>query len=56
MKLRRCGHCGKYTLMEKCSICGSNTANPHPSKFSPDDPYGEYRRRLKLERMKSAVG
>jgi H/ACA ribonucleoprotein complex subunit 3 len=56
MKLRRCDRCGRYTLMEKCRKCGSSTVNPHPPKFSPVDPYGKYRRKLKLEYITRAAG
>ncbi len=49
MKMRYCKKCRIYTLEEKCKRCGEATVSPHPPKFSPEDPYGEYRRRLKLE-------
>jgi len=47
--LRRCEVCGAYTLnRERCPYCGGRVRVPHPPKFSPEDRYGEYRRRLKL--------
>ena len=45
--LFRCPSCQAYTLREKCPSCGTATKNPLPPKFSPEDPYGEYRRKLK---------
>jgi len=51
MRLRYCKKCKIYTLEEFCKQCGEATVSPHPPKFSPEDPYGEYRRKLKLEKM-----
>jgi len=48
-KIKKCSRCGKYTLKEICPLCGEKTKLAHPPKFSPEDPYGEYRRRLKKE-------
>ncbi|MFQ6050660.1 MAG: RNA-protein complex protein Nop10 [Candidatus Hydrothermarchaeota archaeon] len=47
--LKKCKRCNTYTLMEKCPVCNQETSNPHPPRFSPEDPYGKYRRRLKKE-------
>jgi len=45
-----------YTLSPKCPTCGVNTARAGPAKYSPEDPYGAYRRKLKLmEREKGAA-
>ncbi|NPB02257.1 MAG: RNA-protein complex protein Nop10 [Methanopyri archaeon] len=47
-RLRRCKECGEYTLRtDKCPHCGGELEVPHPHRFSPEDPYGEYRRRMK---------
>jgi len=46
-KIRKCLNCKRYTLKEKCPVCGKTTVNPLPPRFSPIDKYGEYRRRLK---------
>jgi len=47
--LRRCPNCGMYTLRrDKCPYCGGTPGAAHPAKFSPEDPYGEYRRKAKL--------
>lgn len=43
----RCGDCGAYTLHDACKSCGTKTSTPHPSRFSPEDRYGKYRRKLK---------
>lgn len=50
-RLRKCVNdkCGTYTLSQICPLCKSETKSPHPAKFSPEDPYGEYRRKLKKE-------
>jgi H/ACA ribonucleoprotein complex subunit 3 len=47
--MRKCPACATYTLKEKCPACGAPSANPHPAKFSPKDPYGKYRRMMKSE-------
>jgi len=36
-----------YSLGESCPDCGGPTENSAPAPFSPEDPYGEYRRSLK---------
>jgi len=36
-----------YCLGEACPDCGASTENSAPAPFSPEDPYGEYRRSLK---------
>ena len=36
-----------YSLAERCPDCGAATENTAPAPFSPEDPYGEYRRALK---------
>jgi H/ACA ribonucleoprotein complex subunit 3 len=36
-----------YTLGTECPECGNPAVNSAPAPFSPDDPYGEYRRALK---------
>jgi len=47
--LRKCGACRQYTLRDTCPKCGGATFMPIPAKYSPEDRYGEYRRRLKRE-------
>jgi H/ACA ribonucleoprotein complex subunit 3 len=36
-----------YGLSEECPACGGDMQNSAPAPFSPEDPYGEYRRALK---------
>jgi H/ACA ribonucleoprotein complex subunit 3 len=45
--MARCMSCGAYTLSESCPGCDGRAVSPHPPKFSPEDRYGKYRRRLK---------
>ncbi len=49
LRLRKCPKCGRYTLKERCPVCGAETVSAHPPRFSPVDPWGEYRRRAKLQ-------
>ncbi|TFH50150.1 MAG: RNA-protein complex protein Nop10 [Methanothrix sp.] len=48
-KILRCTACGRYTLTDICPACGGHTAITKPARFSPDDPYGKYRRALGQE-------
>jgi H/ACA ribonucleoprotein complex subunit 3 len=41
-----------YSLSSTCPECGGDTENSAPAPFDPDDPYGEYRRRLKRKRRR----
>ncbi|MEM2870148.1 MAG: RNA-protein complex protein Nop10 [Thermoplasmata archaeon] len=47
--LRKCPACGLYTLKASCGSCGAATRVAAPARFSPEDHYGVYRRRLKRE-------
>ena len=47
--MRYCESCKSYTLEEHCPSCGRKTRGVGPARFSPQDPYGEYRRKLKKE-------
>lgn len=47
----KCTSCNKYTLNEKCS-CGGKAVNPKPAKYSPEDKYSEYRRKVKEQTLK----
>ena len=42
-----CKKCKNYTLNEICSTCKIKTISKNPPKFSPEDHYGKYRRKLK---------
>ncbi|MBS3816091.1 MAG: RNA-protein complex protein Nop10 [Candidatus Thermoplasmatota archaeon] len=46
-KIRICPSCDEYSLGEMCDRCGEKTVNPKPPKYSPEDRYGEYRRKQK---------
>jgi H/ACA ribonucleoprotein complex subunit 3 len=46
-----CKICKKYTLKKQCSICKENTIYKIPPRFSPEDHYGKYRRKLKKLNM-----
>ena len=48
--IMKCTKCGNYSMKELC--CGIKTVNSGPPKFSPEDVYGEYRRKAKLETYK----
>ncbi len=48
-KIKQCAACYRYTLKEACPACGGPTAATKPARFSPDDPYGRYRRALKAQ-------
>ena len=45
----KCPKCGRYTMEKTCPECGEKTYSPKPAKYSPEDPYAEYRRRAKEE-------
>jgi H/ACA ribonucleoprotein complex subunit 3 len=45
--IRFCEKDNKFTLEEVCPICGEKTILPLPPKYSPEDPYAEYRRKAK---------
>ena len=36
-----------YTLGGACPECGADAENSAPAPYSPEDPYGEYRRRAR---------
>lgn len=42
-----CPKCRAYTLMDACRSCSSQAVLPKPAKYSPEDPYADYRRRAK---------
>jgi H/ACA ribonucleoprotein complex subunit 3 len=45
--LRVCRACARYSLRDACPSCGACTVSPLPPRYSPEDRYGEYRRRLR---------
>jgi len=55
--MRRCPVCQEYTLADSCPRDGARTLDPRPAKFSPEDPYGKYRRQLRrLQRAPKPSG
>jgi len=45
-RLLKCPSCGAYGIKPECT-CGSIRVSPLPPKYSPEDRYGQYRRRAK---------
>lgn len=45
--LQKCHACQVYTLKPACPSCGAATASSHPPRYSPENRYGLYRRKLK---------
>jgi H/ACA ribonucleoprotein complex subunit 3 len=45
--MRRCGACSRYSLVEKCPKCGAATVIPIPPRYSPEDRYSSYRKRMR---------
>jgi H/ACA ribonucleoprotein complex subunit 3 len=44
----RCEKCGTYTMSDKCK-CGGKAITTKPAKFSPEDKFGQWRRKAKKE-------
>ncbi len=53
--MAKCMECGAYALREVCPKCGGRATTPHPPRFSPEDRYGHYRRRLHKLAAEEAV-
>ncbi|KZX16789.1 RNA-protein complex protein Nop10 [Methanobrevibacter curvatus] len=49
MKMKRCNICMIYTIEETCPKCGGSLNVIYPPKYSIEDKYGKYRRKLKEE-------
>ncbi|NLN71347.1 MAG: RNA-protein complex protein Nop10 [Thermoplasmatales archaeon] len=47
--IRVCRSCRRYSMRLKCPECGSDTRHPAPPRYSPEDRYGEYRRKSIIE-------
>ena len=47
----RCQKCDKYILSEKCE-CGGKAIENKPPKYSPEDKYADYRRKVKEKEWK----
>jgi H/ACA ribonucleoprotein complex subunit 3 len=50
MKMKKCNFCKIYTFKQNCPKCGKETINPEPPKYSPEDKYGDFRRKLIFEK------
>jgi H/ACA ribonucleoprotein complex subunit 3 len=50
MKMRKCKVCNVYTFKESCPKCGEKTVIPVPPRFSPENKYGKFRRKLQKEK------
>lgn len=48
-EILKCSKCDTYTLKENCPKCGEKTLSPKPARFSPQDKWGEWRRKAKKE-------
>lgn len=47
--IHHCTTCEAFTMETKaCPHCGGKVEQTKPPKYSPEDHYGEYRRKLKL--------
>ena len=46
----KCSECEKYTMNEVCE-CGGKAFAVKPPKYSPEDKYGHYRRKVKKQDM-----
>jgi H/ACA ribonucleoprotein complex subunit 3 len=47
MRTHKCSRCNSYTLKDVCPKCGGQAFRAKPPGFSPQDPYGKYRRMMK---------
>jgi H/ACA ribonucleoprotein complex subunit 3 len=47
MRMKRCPECGGYTLKDTCVKCNVASGKVGPARYSPEDPYGRYRRLMK---------
>ncbi|MFT4303659.1 MAG: nucleolar RNA-binding Nop10p family protein [Candidatus Woesearchaeota archaeon] len=52
MPILFCPKCSIYTLERKCKKCSGDTYEPKPAKYSPEDKFGDYRRKAKLNEYK----
>ena len=53
MKMHKCSSCNEYTISETCPYCGGKLKVVFPPKYSIEDKYGKYRRKLKEEMLKN---
>jgi H/ACA ribonucleoprotein complex subunit 3 len=53
MKMRKCNSCYLYTIKNSCPVCGGEVNVIYPPKYSIEDKYGKYRRKLKEDALKT---
>lgn len=46
----KCPKCDIYTMKDICE-CGEKTVSSKPPKYSPEDKYASYRRKIKKEEL-----
>ncbi len=46
----KCSECEQYTMKEVCG-CGGSVIMAKPPKYSPEDKYGHYRRKVKKQEL-----
>lgn len=46
----KCSECYQYTMNDICG-CGGEAFMAKPPKYSPEDKYGDYRRKAKKEEL-----
>jgi H/ACA ribonucleoprotein complex subunit 3 len=49
MKMHKCNSCNVYTIKDVCPSCNGDLNVIYPPKYSIEDKYGKYRRKLKEE-------
>ena len=52
-EILKCPKCLEYTLEKSCPKCNLKTLSPIPARFSPEDKYGVYRRKAKVNNSSS---
>lgn len=52
LHILKCGKCKAYTIRKTCPNCGGEAVSSLPTKYSPEDAYGKYRREAKKEGLK----
>jgi H/ACA ribonucleoprotein complex subunit 3 len=53
-KINFCVACERYTMDDSCPKCGVKAPQAKPAKYSPEDRWGDYRRRAKAEMKPNA--
>ncbi|MDO8056382.1 MAG: RNA-protein complex protein Nop10 [Candidatus Hermodarchaeota archaeon] len=54
--LKKCSKCQVYTLnTQQCPSCDGPVQSAHPARFSIEDRYGSYRRKMKRELLSAHI-